>query len=127
MISVTPQTYVSIHKSSTSVLFWSIVQYVVLGKIKRRPLPVLYIYIYTKCRCILHIHIKDKGFMFFAVCSYKQIFVLDQFTFLCIICFYYILFSPFLTCQTFLIDITFLKVEFYNTFRRKMAKYLIYI
>jgi hypothetical protein len=46
--------------------------------------------------------------MFFAVCSYKQIFVLDQFTFLRIICFYYILFSPFLTCQTFLIDITFL-------------------
>jgi hypothetical protein len=33
----------------------------------------------------------------------------------------------FLKCHTFLIDQTFLKVEIYNTLRRKMAKYLIYI
>ena len=33
----------------------------------------------------------------------------------------------FLKCHTFLIDQTFLKVEIYNTLRRKTTKYLIYI
>jgi hypothetical protein len=57
---------------------------------------------------------------------FRQIFMMINLVFGHYLFLLYFIFT-FLKCHTFLIDQTFLKVEIYNTLRRKMAKYLIYI